>query len=97
MKNEKLKTTIKNQKLIKLKGTNMDIDLISDDKTSWKQMRCPWNEAEKTNIHKCAVKNISICKFFCGIEFLDNVICCYPNKNILVDSKIKNNFKKLNQ
>ena len=41
-----------------LDGANMDIDLVSEDKTSWKQMKCPWNEAENVNIHKCAVKNI---------------------------------------
>jgi hypothetical protein len=29
-----------------LDGANMDIDLVSEDKTSWKQMKCPWNEAE---------------------------------------------------
>lgn len=70
-----------------LDGGNMDIDLISQDKTAWKQMRCPWNEAEGTNIHKCAIKNISICDFFCGIEFKDNVLCCYPDKNSSVDNK----------
>lgn len=70
-----------------LDGANMDIDLVSEDKTSWKQTKCPWNEAEKTNSHKCAVKNVSICDYFCGIEYLDNVICCYPDKNISVDNK----------
>lgn len=76
-------------KIKKLDGANMDIDLISQDKTSWKQMGCPWNEAESKNTHKCATKNISICKYFCGIEYLDNVLCCYPNKNILSDNKLK--------
>jgi len=71
-----------NKKIIKkLDGANMDIDLTSRDKVSWKQIKCPWNEAEKNNKHKCAVKNISICKYFCGIEYLDNVLCCYPEKN----------------
>ena len=81
-------------KLEKLDGANMDIDLVSEDKTSWKQMKCPWNEAEGTNIHKCAIKNVSICPYFCGIEYLDNVICCYPNKNKLVDNKLN---KKINK
>jgi len=76
----------------KLDGANMDIDLISEDKTSWKQMKCPWNEKENVNTHKCAVKNISICEYFCGIEYLDNVLCCYPDKNTLVDNKQKNNY-----
>lgn len=60
----------------------MDIDLATDEKDiSWKQDKCPWNEVDKKNVHKCAVKNISICQYFCGIEYADNVLCCYPNKN----------------
>ncbi len=70
-----------------LDGANLDIDLVSQDKTSWKQMPCPWNEADGTNAHKCAVKNVSICEYFCGIQYLDNVLCCYPNKNESVDNK----------
>ena len=70
-----------------LEGANMDIDLTTGDKTSWKQMKCPWNEAENVNIHKCAVKNVSICKYFFGIEYLDNVLCCYPGENTSVDNK----------
>ena len=70
-----------------LDGVNMDVDLISENQTSWKQMKCPWNEDEKTNIYKCAVKNISICDYFCGIQYLDNVLCCYPHKNTSVDNK----------
>lgn len=62
-----------------LKGANMDIDLTTEeDKIDWKQDKCPWNEADKTNEHKCAVKNVSICKYFRGIKSLDNVICAYP-------------------
>lgn len=76
-------------KIIKLDGANMDIDLTSEDKTSWKQMKCPWNEKEKTKIHKCAVKNVSICDYFCGIEYLDNVLCCFPDENISVDNEQK--------
>ena len=67
----------------------MDIDLTSEDQTSWRQMKCPWNEKDKVNIHKCAVKNVSICKYFCGIEYLDNVLCCYPSGNILRDNKLE--------
>ena len=68
-------------KVKELKGANMDIDLTTQKKVSWSQEGCPWNNKEETNNHKCAVKNISICKYFCGIEYLDTVICCYPNKN----------------
>ena len=68
----------------KLDGANMDIDLTtSENKISWKQDKCPWNDAEKTEEHKCAIKNISICQYFCGIEYQDNVLCCFPNKNPL--------------
>jgi len=66
-----------------LDGANMDIDLTSEDQTSWKQTKCPWNETDGTNNHKCAVKNVSICKYFCGVKYLDNVLCCYPEENIL--------------
>jgi hypothetical protein len=66
----------------KLVGANMDIDLSTNESDiSWKQDKCPWNEVDKNNNHKCAIKNISICQYFCGIEYLDNVLCCYPNEN----------------
>ncbi len=68
----------------KLGGANMDIDLASpEDLIPWQQDRCPWNETEGTDEHRCAVKNISICQFFCGIEFLDTVMCSYPHENPL--------------
>jgi hypothetical protein len=44
---------------------------------SWQQDKCPWNLDENTDEHKCAVKNISICKYFKGIEPLDTVVCLY--------------------
>jgi hypothetical protein len=69
------------EKVKKLSGANMDIDLTSNGKISWEQVECPWNQAEKTDVHKCAVKNTSICGFFCGIEYHDKVLCCYPNDN----------------
>ena len=59
-----------------LKGGNMDIDLFPADVT-WKQDKCPWNEEDNSNEHKCAVKNISICKFFRGIKKPDVVLCAY--------------------
>lgn len=61
----------------KLKGANMDIDLKSDENIGWKQDNCPWNEAEKSDKHKCAVKNASLCKYFKGIEYPDVVLCGY--------------------
>jgi len=64
-----------------LKGANIDIDLTSEKDISWKQDKCPWNKADNTNEHKCAVKNTSICPYFCGIEYLDTVLCCFANKN----------------
>lgn len=66
----------------KLGGANMDIDLVTPgDTIEWQQDRCPWNEAERTAEHRCAVKNVSICPYFCGIEYLDSVLCSYPNEN----------------
>ncbi len=41
----------------------MDIDLTSAKSVGWKQEACPWNTEEKTDMHKCAVKNTSICKY----------------------------------
>jgi len=70
-----------NDKIIKLQGANIDIDLTSSDQISWRQDKCPWNEKDNTNTHKCAVKNVSICPYFCGIEYIDKVLCCFPNKN----------------
>jgi len=53
------------ESVIELKGANMDIDhTTKEDYISWKQ-------------DKCAVKNISICKYFEGIKPLDTVLCSY--------------------
>jgi hypothetical protein len=65
----------------KPKGANMDIDLITPrDDISWEQDACPWNAVEESQKHRCAVKNISICPYFRGIEHLDTVLCSYPKK-----------------
>lgn len=73
-----------NKKLLKLKGANIDIDLTSDEKDiQWEQDKCPWNLEENTNEHKCAVKNISLCKYFKGIEYPDIVLCVYKFKDKL--------------
>ncbi len=59
----------------KLRGANMDIDFSNADFGS---SQCPWNAAENTQEHKCAVKDVSICDYFCGVQFLDSVLCSYP-------------------
>ena len=64
----------------KLKGANMDIDLLPNPNITWEQNKCPWNDSENTNEHKCAVKNTSICKHFKGIKQPDIVICDYLDK-----------------
>ena len=73
---------MKNKIIKELDGANMDIDLTTDkDKISWNQDKCPWNAADGNNEHRCCVKNVSICQYFCGVKYLDNVLCCYPNEN----------------
>jgi hypothetical protein len=62
----------------------MDIDLATaPGNIQWEQDLCPWNQAEATQEHRCAVKNVSICPYFCGIEVLDTVLCSYPYQNPL--------------
>lgn len=36
---------------------------------------------------KGAVKDTSICKYFCGIKYLDSVLCSYPYENLDVLSE----------
>lgn len=61
-------------------GANMDIDLISAADVGWAQQPCPWNEQEAGSMHKCAVKNVSLCRYFRGIEAPDTVLCGYPKE-----------------
>lgn len=68
-------------KIRRLIGANMDIDFSCKDFGS---TTCPWNADDKTDSHRCAVKNTSICKFFCGIQYLDSVLCSYPHENMAV-------------
>lgn len=66
----------------KLKGANMDIDLATPSADiAWQQDACPWNQAESTDSHRCAVKNISICQYFRGVEYMDTLLCSYPTVN----------------
>jgi hypothetical protein len=65
-----------------LTGANMDIDLATPaGKIAWQQEQCPWNAAEQTTAHRCAIKNTSICPYFCGLQYIDTVLCCYPHAN----------------
>lgn len=68
-------------KIKELHGANLNFD-ISGDKYEWNQSKCPWNECENTNEHKCAIKNESKCKYFCGMKQLDNVLCSYPHNSM---------------
>lgn len=73
-----------NTNIKKLIGANMDIDMFTPIMdASWKQDRCPWNESENMVVHKCAVKSVSICPYFCGVEFMDTLLCSYPTPNPL--------------
>jgi hypothetical protein len=66
----------------RLTGANMDIDMATPvSQIPWQQVACPWNAREGTDQHRCAVKNISICPYFCGVEYLDTLLCCYPEEN----------------
>ena len=69
-----------NDKIKELSGANMDIDLVSEN-IDWEQCKCPWNEEENITTHKCCIKDTSICKYFCGIKYLDKVLCSYPYEN----------------
>jgi hypothetical protein len=70
------------EQIRRLKGANMDIDLATPKgEISWEQDLCPWNQAEHTTGHRCAVKNVSICQYFHGVEYMDTLLCCYPEEN----------------
>jgi hypothetical protein len=71
-------------KIHRLSGANMDIDLATPaGQIAWQQEACPWNAAEAVNLHRCALKNVSICPYFCGVEYLDVLLCSYPDENPL--------------
>ncbi len=65
---------------LELRGGNMDIDLIPNKEVNWEQDKCPWNEADGTNEHKCAVKDVSLCKYFRGVKHPDIILCDYPKE-----------------
>ena len=62
-----------------LRGGNMDIDLIPMPILDWERNECPWNKAEGSGEHRCAVKSTSICRYFRGIQPLDTVLCAFPS------------------
>ncbi|HNX31573.1 MAG TPA: hypothetical protein PKM35_08205 [Holophaga sp.] len=63
-----------------IRGGNLDIDLIPKPGLDWEVGRCPWNEAEHSSTHRCAVKDTSICPYFQGVKRLDIVLCSYPGE-----------------
>lgn len=67
-------------KINKLIGANMDIDLCTQSSIDWQQSSCPWNKTGINLQHKYAIKNTSICPYFQGVEYLDTVLCSYPEK-----------------
>ena len=68
------------EKIRAITGGNMDIDLFPNPDVQWRIDPCPWNIEDGDLIHKCAVKNTSICKYFRGIRPIDEVLCAYPSK-----------------
>lgn len=73
-----------NEEIRRLKGANMDIDLATPrGEISWEQDVCPWNHIEHTAEHRCARKNVSICKYFRGVEYVDILLCSYPDETSL--------------
>ncbi len=67
----------------KLKGANMDIDLKPNANVEWEQDKCPWSEKDRKE-HKCAIKDVSLCKYFKGIEYPDKVLCTYNEEKEVV-------------
>ena len=70
----------------RLRGGNMDIDLIPSAEIDWEQDACPWNAQEQTDEHRCAVKNVALCKYFRGVEYPDIILCAYSERAELNDS-----------
>jgi len=55
----------------------VDIDLLQSAKVSWSRDKSPWNVAEGVLSHKCAVKDVSLCRYFCGVDYPDKKRCAY--------------------
>ncbi len=73
-----------NPAIKKLGGANMDIDLATPgERGSGEQERRRGQEAAGADAQRGTVKDVSICPYFCGVEYLDSVLCCYPWENPL--------------
>ena len=72
------------EKIKKIIGANMDIDFSNE---AFGHSECPWDKADSSEKHHCAVKNTSICPYFCGVQYLDSVLCSYPYKTLTVLDK----------
>jgi len=57
----------------------MDIDLIPKTNLKLEQQTCPWNKADGVQIHKYAIKDTSICRYFRGFKHLDIILCLCPD------------------
>lgn len=77
-----------------LRGANLDIDFSCAE---FGDSKCPWNEAEGTEEHRCAVKNTSICPYFCGVRYLDSVLCGYPHetREVLSQDEADRDFSEI--
>ena len=65
----------------KLRGANMDIDLATPaDEIGWQQETCPWNAVDGAEGTPLRGQNYSICSYFCGVEYLDTLLCSYPHE-----------------
>jgi hypothetical protein len=63
----------------KLKGANLCLRMSSPTiKVPWEQDECPWNKAENTDKHECAILSGDVCPYYKGVEGFDNVLCAYP-------------------
>jgi hypothetical protein len=53
-----------------ISGADMDIDV---NHTRWNpEGECPWRKGKK-----CAVKKVSLCKYFRGVKHPDVLLCGY--------------------
>jgi len=61
----------------KLTGANMDIDWRQPGSIAWQQ-DCVLEQAEGSAAHHWRLKT-SPFAVFCGVEYIDTLLCCYPN------------------
>lgn len=63
-----------------LRAGHVDVDLLPDPGTGRGQERCPWNEEEGEDTHRCLVAGEHKCRYFQGMRRPDIVLCGYPQK-----------------